>query len=612
MSIAPTVINPRLEAALSYACMGWRVMPLHWPKFGPGTVACSCRDPKCGSVGKHPVVTNGSKDATTNPATIRGWWEKWPIANVGIATGAESGLAVLDVDPRHGGNETLAGLMDEHGELPETIAASTGSGGAHLFFKHPGCKFPNSANKIGPGIDTRGEGGYVVAAPSKHASGECYAWEPLSGPTDRTPCTFPHWMLGKVILPPKPAAPTNREPSSGETGTRWLGKALARCNAGNRNDTGLWLATQIRDAGLSLSETERLMLDYAARCPQGDSPYAEKEALATAQSAFSRPARTPAKGQSFAAKVIREVVATTAPVKPPGASAELKEFMGEVIARRIYNVPWPWPVLTKLTNALFPGTITAVCGDPGVGKTFFVLDCLRFWFANGMDAVVFFIEKDRKFYTRRLLAQLEGNGNFADLTWAPDNADLVEAAQVKYAGMIDELGKRIHTKGGQRVTLDDLLAWIRQQAFAGNRIIVIDPITAAAAGDQRWTKDEDFMDAAQAICTAHGCSLVLVTHPRKGNRPGSPTGHDMAAGAAYYRLSDSAIWIHKPKKLRKVKYQTIHGPTQGRVGLFFQLHKTREAKGAGMELVYAFGEGLRFVEQGIVLADLPEDEQEAA
>ena len=89
-----------LKAALDYAAMGWAVLPLHAVEKG----RCTCGDAGCGSPGKHPRTNHGLKDATSDPDTIRAWWAAWPDSNVGVRTGEESGIVVLDVDPRHGGS----------------------------------------------------------------------------------------------------------------------------------------------------------------------------------------------------------------------------------------------------------------------------------------------------------------------------------------------------------------------------------------------------------------------------------------------------------------------------------------------------------------------------
>lgn len=158
--------NLLLEAALNYAKQGWAVLPLHVCTNG----RCSCNNRKCTSPGKHPATANGLKDATRDQQTIQAWWKtrRW---NVGVATGNISGgLVVLDFDARHGGLNALTNL-----NLPPTFHVMTGDG-EHWYFQSSGLStIRNSANKIAPGVDVRGEGGYVVAAPSQHNSGKFYA-----------------------------------------------------------------------------------------------------------------------------------------------------------------------------------------------------------------------------------------------------------------------------------------------------------------------------------------------------------------------------------------------------------------------------------------------------
>jgi hypothetical protein len=151
--------------ALDLARRGFNVLPLHTPT----DAGCSCLRSDCGSVGKHPRSLNGFYDATTDPAVIERWWGMWPDANIGIRTG--DGLAVLDVDPRHGGFASLAELEDEHGII-RTLTARTGGGGIHLYMAGD---LP-ARSGFRPGLDLKSEGGYVVAPPSLHASGARYEW----------------------------------------------------------------------------------------------------------------------------------------------------------------------------------------------------------------------------------------------------------------------------------------------------------------------------------------------------------------------------------------------------------------------------------------------------
>jgi hypothetical protein len=188
--VAGTTELPSVAAA-TYAAYGWPVFPLHASSAG----LCTCTRPACSSPGKHPRTRQGLKNASTDNEIVARWWAQWPEANVGVRTGAVSGLLVLDVDVDSEGEQSLARIEQAYGSLPLTVTALTGGGGRHLFFRHPGGEVRNSAGKLGAGLDTRADGGYIVAPPSVHASGGAYRWHegrsmgevPLADP--------PSWLL---------------------------------------------------------------------------------------------------------------------------------------------------------------------------------------------------------------------------------------------------------------------------------------------------------------------------------------------------------------------------------------------------------------------------------
>jgi len=215
--IAPVTL-PKLHAsALTYARWGWRVFPLHTPRGS----SCSCGLPTCGAPGKHPRTAHGFKDATTDEARIEEWWSEWPDANVGIATGPESGLLVLDIDPRNGGDESFDDLTAKLGRLPETPEVITGGGGRHLFFRYPTGVESIRAKPLGQGIDVKGAGGYVVAAPSLHASGRAYGWEASSRPNEVPLADVPPALLA-MLAAPKAAVHVNE----GDAVATVLGRAF--------------------------------------------------------------------------------------------------------------------------------------------------------------------------------------------------------------------------------------------------------------------------------------------------------------------------------------------------------------------------------------------------
>jgi hypothetical protein len=159
---------------------------------------------------KNPLSSNGFKDATRNIEQINEWWIKTPNANIGVPTGKINGFFVLDVDIKRDKNgliikngfETLEHLTDQYGKLPDTVIQISGSGeGNHHLFKYrEGIK---SDVDILPGLDIRGDGGHIVAAPSIHESGSKYEWELSSRPEDTEIAEAPEWLM-KLIQQEKP------------------------------------------------------------------------------------------------------------------------------------------------------------------------------------------------------------------------------------------------------------------------------------------------------------------------------------------------------------------------------------------------------------------------
>jgi hypothetical protein len=197
-----------VEAALACAVRGWPVLPLWWP--AAGTTGCACPACECGSPAKHPVghlVPHGKDQASTDPAVIRRWWASCPLANLGLRTGALSGLVVLDVDGPQG-QASLRALVERHGRF-RAAWVRTGSGGWHAYLAHPGVQVHNSVGDLGDGLDVRGDGGYIVAPPSVHHCGGRYRWH--STPPDELPA-MPSWLVELLTPPPpRPARPVRLE-----------------------------------------------------------------------------------------------------------------------------------------------------------------------------------------------------------------------------------------------------------------------------------------------------------------------------------------------------------------------------------------------------------------
>lgn len=192
-SLPPSPRNAKklLDCALEYAQRGLHVFP-------------------CG-IDKRPLTKGGLYDATTEPEKIRRLWRRWPNASIAAPTGSINGTWVLDVDrPKKPGDadglKSLEELEAKYGELPHTTRQRTGGGGDQFFFEWTGQEIRNSAGKVAPGIDVRGEGGYVILPPSAHPSGEQYEWCVRYSLAEA-----PEWLVDLAMGRPKPEALPRKE-----------------------------------------------------------------------------------------------------------------------------------------------------------------------------------------------------------------------------------------------------------------------------------------------------------------------------------------------------------------------------------------------------------------
>ncbi|MEV6299599.1 bifunctional DNA primase/polymerase [Actinoplanes sp. NPDC051861] len=215
-----------LTAALAFARHGIPVLPVHTPDQGG---VCSCeRGARCERPGKHPRLRHGLTEASTDPRQITHWWLRWPRANVGLRTGVM--MDVADIDSAEGWHGLLHLLG---GELPRGPQVRTGGGGRHLWFHPTG--FGNRVRLL-PGLDWRGAGGYVLAPPSRHASGADYVWlRRPAGDMPISPAT-----LRSLIEGPPPAFRDHQVTHPhryAEAALEAEADRVSRAPVGSRNDT---------------------------------------------------------------------------------------------------------------------------------------------------------------------------------------------------------------------------------------------------------------------------------------------------------------------------------------------------------------------------------------
>ncbi len=250
-----SLINVALHYATDY---GWAVLPVK-------------------RRAKTPAAHHGVKDASRKPSVITGWFQQDNF-NIGVATGVISGIWVLDIDGDVG-RASLTDLVKKHGALPRTLTCHTGGGGMHLYWSLPPHTTIRNRVAIAPGIDVRGEGGYVVAPPSIHESGVAYTWaHGLEAPLQAAPA----WLLALIDTDSGAQPPVGRRDRDKADLKRYAAAALeaelarvAAATVGTRNDTlnrAAYALGQLVGAGwLDRSTTEAALIATAAGAGLGRS-----------------------------------------------------------------------------------------------------------------------------------------------------------------------------------------------------------------------------------------------------------------------------------------------------------------------------------------------------
>ena len=343
-----------LEAALAYAARGWRVFPIT-----PGA--------------KRPLPgSHGCKDATTDPDVIRAWWRRQPNANIGVATGAGSGLVVVDLDTKSPEANGYDSLLHLEGSPAPTLQAVTPSGGLHRYHIYPG-KVTGNRAAVAPGVDVRGDGGYVLAPPSQ-VGGFTYRWVTEPGAVDLSPC--PAWVTEHRRTTPAPSAPVlDRRPGEtsryGATALDGELRAMASATEGERN-TQLFKSTanltELTEGGEIGAYSEwwealrSAAIGTGLTAAEADRTMASGKTRDTPRRAPDLPDRAPP---------------ATAP--GPGAEANTKvrwlgdgwpSFMARLREEPRPPCPTGIDALDSMLGGGLPcGRFTLLAGGPGLGKT---------------------------------------------------------------------------------------------------------------------------------------------------------------------------------------------------------------------------------------------------
>lgn len=535
--------NPALEAALHYASLGLRVVPI-----GPGT--------------KHPPMAAWQNAATCNPDTIRLWWRNNPAYGVGIATGAygERWLFCVDVDTGIAadgrikeGDEALADLEAEHGDLPVTMEGQSGSGGRHLWFWSSQPVTNDQQGRLGVDLDIRGIGGQIVAAPTVHPdTGRPYAWIDRQGPGEIDIAEAPAWLVA-VLLQPDTVGPRRdviRLDGQGDRpGDRLLWADLLADNGatflGRRKDrkTGhdyeLWARPGVRHTSATLyyggSNVLKVFTPNWPGLTQGQTYTPFGFFAATSHDGDYR----------AAAAALRGTQATTgttdpfaAPVAPTARTADddvedLRNWRpADLEAALARGLTRPEPTLLRRTDGrylLYAGRTHTIFGESGAGKTWLLYVLAAQLIAQGEHVIILDWEDDENAYLARMIALgIPGELVVANSTYYPI---------------------------GTAATIEDLEEIDRLIAERGTALVGIDS-TGEALAAQGLDQDKD-PDVARWMSTLPRrwarlgpCVLMLDHMPHAGGREiGSQRKRAGISGAAFEAIATEPFAKDRPGAL---------------------------------------------------------------
>jgi hypothetical protein len=296
---------------------------------------------------------------------------------------------------------------------------------------------------------------------------------------------------------------------------------------------------------------------------------------------------------------IRKILKTARPSHPSG---ELVELVENTIAGVRRAISLPWLRLSKLARPLLPGSITLLCGSPGSGKSFLLLEAAYHLYSKGEAVALFALEESRADALLRLLAQQAGNSCLLDSEWIVANPEAAREALSCHCRNLDAFAERIYDAPDAQPTLDSLIAWTKARATEGVRVIVIDPISVADMGPEPWNFATRFMVEASRAIRGTGASLIVAAHPKKGAAIGGLVDLDsVSGGAAFVRLAQTVLWLERHSGDHVSKIGGMTGPHDVASNVTVHLLKTRHGPGQGARLAFEFNQdNLCFYEQGII------------
>lgn len=519
MPTDPTVSATR-GAAITYSARGLAVFPVH-SQAPDGR--CSCGRPPGDShkdAFKHPATEHGHNDATTDLDVIDKWWQDKPDANIGIATGHKSRLWVLDLDGPDA-QQWWAGLATDHGGEPDTFTVSTPRG-RHLYFTTDRNDLKSTTSKLAPGVDTRAEGGYVVAAPSTRSDG---AYVAEDGP-DR-PASMPAWL---DQLAPAKGDVKPREPYTGPTAPMadvahryqaaldHLGAAANATRNNTLNNVAWRIGTMVGAAEVTRARAEADLTTTALAIGLEPDEIASTVASGLDAGTADPAATTPS---------VPDVTVLDQGGHGPSDDTVRLVDGGSFVFDTPDRTPAVWGSEGRVLWAEGEGLI--LFGNEGVGKTTLALQVVRARLGLADDVLgfpvaddgrrVLYLAMDRPSQIARAMARL----------FAPDDRDTLTQRLAVWRGPLPAL---IESDPAQMVRL-------ARHADAGT--VIVDSLKDLTPSIEK-PDSSALVNRAMQDLVANGVQVLALHHPRKSDGKGQRVGLDELYGGRWLAAGAGSVF----------------------------------------------------------------------
>ena len=300
--------------------------------------------------------------------------------------------------------------------------------------------------------------------------------------------------------------------------------------------------------------------------------------------------------------IILSLMADAEPVGALAASAELDAYHKLIDDGKWVSLDSPLPITGMLSRAFLPGAITILCAETGVGKSFFLIQLMAFWYEQGIVSWAKLFEDERVAHTSRLVAQLSGQEGHTRCEWLKANKEEREEHKMAHRKAVDEIGARMVAEKNTEErpwSADDVCKWAEKTALAGARVIIIDPLTSIPAGEKSWQQDFDVIMRLKSTARRHGCSIMLTTHPAKNHKGVSVSS--IQGGTAWSRFSHTILWLERHEDGHMAKTQDGTNPANRTMSIL----KCRNGRGAGNRIAMNFQDDLQLHELGLIIPDAP-------